>query len=487
MPSPDLPIQPVILAGGGGTRLWPLSRGHYPKQFLSVAGAQDSLLQETLMRLGGAAENVAAPLIVCNEEHRFLVGEQARQAGCAPRAIMLEPEGRNTAPALTTAARWLVRAGEDPVLMMMPADHLVADVAAFREAAARAVALAGPGAVVTLGIVPTRAEPGYGYIELGEPLPGAADEPPAHALRAFREKPDAATAERYLADGGFRWNSGIFVMKASVWLELAETHCQDIARRAGAAADRARTDGDFVRLEPETFRDCPSDSIDYAVMEPLARAGGRAAVVELDAGWSDVGSWSGLWDVSARDGQGNVTRGDVCTLDTTDSLVFAEHRLVATLGCDDLVVVETADAVLVADKKRSQDVKAVVDWLAEQNREERLTHRRVYRPWGYYESIDAGDGFQVKHITVNPGAALSLQMHHHRAEHWVVVRGTAKVTKGEENFEVSENESTFIPLGTTHRLENPTKKSLDLIEIQSGRYLAEDDIVRFEDRYNRAP
>lgn len=478
-------MQPVILAGGGGTRLWPLSRGFYPKQFLAVGGARESLLQQTLARLDPAlGVTASAPLVVCNEEHRFLVGEQARQIGCEPLAIMLEPEGRNTAPALTAAARWLSRDGADPILVMMPADHLVADRAAFNAAAARAAELAAEGAVVTFGIVPTHPEPGYGYIELGEPLAGGGA-PAAWALRAFREKPDAVTAERYLADGTFRWNGGIFVMKASVWLEQAERHCQDIARRARAAAEAAKADGDFVRLDAETFRDCPSDSIDYAVMEPLAAAGGNAVVVELDAGWSDVGSWASLWDVSGKDEAGNVTRGDVCTLDTNDSLVFAEHRLVATLGCENLVIVETADAVLVADKRRSQDVKAVVDWLSTQNRGERLTHRRVYRPWGYYESIDAGDGFQVKHITVNPGAALSLQMHHHRAEHWVVVKGTARVTCGEEVRLLAENESTFIPLGQKHRLENPGSIPVHLIEVQSGSYLGEDDIVRFDDIYRR--
>ncbi|MBK6660896.1 MAG: mannose-1-phosphate guanylyltransferase/mannose-6-phosphate isomerase [Proteobacteria bacterium] len=485
MPVESIPtaILPVILAGGGGTRLWPLSRGHYPKQFLALGG-NDSLLQQTLTRLAGAPHlTPAAPLVVCNEEHRFLVAEQARLSGVALASIVLEPVGRNTAPALCAAAALATRDGSDPLLLMMPSDHLIADRAAFQAAVEAAAAQAEQGQVVTFGIVPTRAETGYGYIELGAAL-GAEPRASAHVVKAFKEKPDADTALRYIDSGGYLWNAGIFMMRASVWLAHAERLCPAIAGAAQRAASAGRQDGDFFRLDAEAFGASPSDSIDYAVMEPLSVEGG-VRVVALDAGWSDVGSWASLWEVSPHDSHGNVTRGDVCTIDSQDNLVFAEHRLVATLGCADLVVVETADAVLVADKRKTQDVKHVVDWLTRQNREERLTHRRVYRPWGSYEGIDMGTRFQVKHIVVNPGASLSLQMHHHRAEHWIVVSGTARVTKGDEVFLLGENESTYIPLGVRHRLENPGAIPLDLIEVQSGSYLGEDDIVRFEDRYNR--
>ncbi len=485
MPVESIPtaILPVILAGGGGTRLWPLSRGHYPKQFLALGG-NDSLLQQTLTRLAGAPHlTPAAPLVVCNEEHRFLVAEQARLSGVALASIVLEPVGRNTAPALCAAAALATRDGSDPLLLMMPSDHLIADRAAFQAAVEAAAAQAEQGQVVTFGIVPTRAETGYGYIELGAAL-GADPRASACVVKAFKEKPDADTALRYIDSGGYLWNAGIFMMRASVWLAHAERLCPAIAGAAQRAASAGRQDGDFFRLDAEAFGASPSDSIDYAVMEPLSVEGG-VRVVALDAGWSDVGSWASLWEVSPHDSHGNVTRGDVCAIDSQDNLVFAEHRLVATLGCSDLVVVETADAVMVADKRKTQDVKHVVDWLTRQNREERLTHRRVYRPWGSYEGIDMGTRFQVKHIVVNPGASLSLQMHHHRAEHWIVVSGTARVTKGDEVFLLGENESTYIPLGVRHRLENPGAIPLDLIEVQSGSYLGEDDIVRFEDRYNR--
>lgn len=476
-------ITPVVLAGGGGTRLWPLSRGHYPKQFLAVCGEQ-SLLQQTLVRLGGGDDlTLAPPLVVCNEEHRFLVAEHARQLKLSLAAIVLEPAGRNTAPALTAAALLASREGADPILLMMPADHLIADSLAFRRAVLAAASHAESGRIVTFGIVPSEPETGFGYIEVGVPL----DDGPAssHALKAFKEKPSLDLAQRYVASGDYLWNAGIFMMKASVWLAHANRYCPQIVSAVTTAVDSGRADGDFFRLGPDAFAASPSDSIDYAVMEPLAAGGEGAVVVALDAGWSDVGSWASLWQVSEKDVNGNLLRGDVCAIDGRDSLVFAEHRLVAALGCDNLVIVETADAVLVADKSRSQDVKAIVDWLSRQDREERLTHRCVYRPWGSYEGIDAGGRFQVKHIIVKPGAALSLQMHHHRAEHWIVVAGTAKVTRGEETFLLTENQSTYIPLGVTHRLENPGTIPLDLIEVQSGSYLGEDDIVRFDDRYNR--
>ncbi len=485
MPASPTPtyILPVILAGGGGTRLWPLSRGHYPKQFLALGG-DDSLLQQTLTRLRGIQDTgAAAPIVVCNEEHRFLVAEQARLCGAELTTIMLEPVGRNTAPALSAAAAIATREGADPLLLMMPSDHLIADRVAFQRAVLAGAELAAQGEVVTFGIVPTRAETGYGYIELGAPI-GEQSAPARYQVKAFKEKPDAETALRYIDSGGYLWNAGIFMMRASTWQAHAERLCPAIHAAAARATSAGREDGDFFRLEADAFKASPSDSIDYAVMEPLS-VEGAVRVVALDAGWSDVGSWSSLWEVSAHDSHGNVTRGDVCTIDSQDNLVFAEHRLVATLGCADLVVVETADAVLVADKRKTQDVKHVVDWLARQNREERLTHRRVYRPWGSYEGIDVGSRFQVKHIVVNPGASLSLQMHHHRAEHWIVVSGTARVTKNDEVFLLAENESTYIPLGVKHRLENPGAIPLDLIEVQSGSYLGEDDIVRFEDRYNR--
>ena len=481
---PPPSILPVILAGGGGTRLWPLSRGHYPKQFLTIAG-NDSLLQQTLTRLLGTRDLSTAPaIVVCNEEHRFLVAEQARLTGVELATILLEPVGRNTAPALSAAALVARRESADPVLLMMPSDHLIADRDAFHRAVQVGAQLAADGEVVTFGIVPTRAETGYGYIELGAPVAAQTDAP-AYVVKAFKEKPDTDTALAYLERGGFLWNAGIFMLRASVWLAHANRLCPAIVEATERAMAAGRQDGDFLRLDSEAFKASPSDSIDYAVMEPLS-VEGAVRVVALDAGWSDVGSWASLWEVSGQDDHGNVTRGDVCLIDSKDNLVFAEHRLVATLGCADMVVVETADAVLVADKGRTQDVKQVVDWLARQNRGERLAHRKVYRPWGTYEGVDAGDRFQVKRIAVNPGASLSLQMHHHRAEHWIVVQGTARVTRGEEVFLLSENQSTYIPLGATHRLENPGTIALEIIEVQSGPYLGEDDIVRFEDKYKRA-
>ncbi len=478
-----LSITPIILAGGGGTRLWPLSRGHYPKQFLAVSGT-NSLLQQTLERLTGDSDlSLSAPLVVCNEEHRFLVAEQARQINLDLASIILEPTGRNTAPALTAAALIATTGSPDPLILMMPADHLITDPAAFRSAVLTAAKHALSGKVVTFGIIPTEPETGYGYIEIGRPLEHALV--PAHALKGFKEKPDLALAQHYISSGNYLWNAGIFMMKTSTWLKHARQFCPAIVDAVSAAVTGGREDGDFFRLESAAFSASPADSIDYAVMEPLSALGDEAVVVALDAGWSDVGSWASLWQVSSKDADGNMLRGDVFAMDARDNIVFAEHRLVAALGCEHLVVVETADAVLVADKSRSQDVKSVVNWLATQNRAERLTHRRVFRPWGSYEGIDAGTRFQVKHIVVKPGAALSLQMHHHRAEHWIVVAGTAKVTRGEETFLLTENQSTYIPVGVTHRLENPGTIPLDLIEVQSGSYLGEDDIVRFEDRYNR--
>lgn len=477
-------IRPVILSGGSGTRLWPLSRELYPKQLLPLVGER-TLLQDTvgrLNRLGGAA----APIVVCNEEHRFLVAEQLRQVDVVPASIILEPEGRNTAPALTLAA--LAAAESDPaeIMLVMPADHVIRKLDAFSEAVVHARAFAEAGHVVTFGIVPSGPETGYGYLRRGAPR---GEDGAVNVLEGFVEKPDQATAERYLASSEYLWNSGMFMLRADVWLEAIATYRPDIAAACEQAFRGGKPDFDFFRTDAEAFRASPSDSIDYAVMERLVvdpNAAAPATVVPLDADWSDVGAWSALWELGEKDVEGNVTRGDVFTYATRNSMLLADRRMVAALGVDDLIVVETADAVMVAHRDRAQDVKQAVEWLKRNRREESRSHRRVYRPWGTYESLNFGERYQVKCITVNPGCALSLQMHHHRAEHWVVVRGTAKVTRGDEQFLVSENESTFIPLGTAHRLENPGFIPLEIIEVQSGAYLGEDDIVRFDDQYGRA-
>ena len=480
-------VIPLILAGGGGTRLWPLSRSHYPKQFLSVDGVE-TLLQGTLNRVAGKGENplsgLGRPIVICNEDHRFLVGEQARLIEQTFDTILLEPVGRNTAPALTAAALCAVAGGEDPLLLAMPADQLVRDTAAFRDAVRLGIEQASSGRLVTFGVLPTAPETGYGYIQLGAPVPEAVEG--VHHIAAFREKPARDQAEKFIATGQFRWNAGIFLLRCSVWLDAMARYRPDILAATRSAMEQGSRDGEFFRLDRNAFTDCPSDSIDYAVMERIAfDQPEQTAVISLDAGWSDVGSWSSLWEVSPKDDAGNVSRGDVCVIDSKDTLVFSESRLVAAVGCQDLVIVETADAVLVMPREQSQKVKAVVDWLSAEKRAERSTHRRVYRPWGSYEGVDSGERFQVKRIVVKPGGSLSLQMHHHRAEHWIVVNGTARVTRGEEVFLLTENQSTFIPLGATHRLENPGTIALEMVEVQSGAYLGEDDIVRFEDKYRR--
>ncbi len=465
------PLQPVLLSGGSGTRLWPLSREAYPKQFLPLAG-DDTMVQETWLRV--APLSARAPIVVANEEHRFLVAEQLRQIGAPAPAIVLEPVGRNTAPAIAAAALQAMAGGEDPLLLVLPSDHVVRDAAGFRRAVQEASAAAQAGALVTFGVVPSAPETGFGYIQstatqgLGK-------------VQRFVEKPDAATAQGYLAAGGYYWNSGMFLFRASRYLEELERHRADIVAAVRKAFEAARRDGDFIRLDREAFAACPSDSIDYAVMEKT----GDAMVLPVDIGWSDVGSWSALWDVAERDADGNAHHGDVIAIDSRNSYAYAQ-RLVALVGVDDMVVVETDDAVLVARKDRVQEVKQVVARLKDGQRSQAVLHRKVYRPWGAYDSIDMGERFQVKRITVKPGAALSLQMHHHRAEHWIVVSGTAKVVRGEETLLLSENQSTYIPLGVTHRLENPGKVPLELIEVQSGSYLGEDDIVRFEDVYGRS-
>ncbi len=480
-------IKSVILSGGSGTRLWPASRESHPKQLLALTGER-SLLQETALRLSGFAADEVDPqaIVVTNAEYRFIIAEQLRQIGAeganAP-GIVLEPAGRNTAPALTLAA--LLAAGEgDPVLLVMPADHLIGDLAAFHRAIAEGAAEAQRGAFVTFGIVPGHAETGYGYIRAGEALGEA---PSARMLAEFVEKPDRATAERYVASGEYFWNSGIFMMRASAWLAAIEFFHPEIAAACRLAHQGRHQDFDFLRVDEAAFLACPSESIDYAVMERLTAAPelGRAVVVPLDAGWSDIGAWDALWAVSPKDGDGNSARGEVILEGSRNTLVHAQDRLVAAVGCDDMVIVETPDAVLVAAKDRTQEVKKVVARLKAEGRSLTQSHRKVYRPWGWYDSIEHGGRFQVKHIVVNPGAKLSLQMHHHRAEHWIVVSGTAEVTRGDETFLLGENQSTYIPLGASHRLANPGKLPLQLIEVQSGSYLGEDDIVRFEDTYGR--
>ena len=462
---------PVILSGGSGTRLWPLSRDAFPKQFLALVG-HDSMLQATWHRVAPLASG--APIVVAGETHRFMVAEQLREAGCADATILLEPLARNTAPAIAAAALEATRDGADPLLLVLPSDHVIADAEAFRAAVRAASAAAEAGSLVTFGIVPTGPETGYGYIK-------AAAGEGVRAVERFVEKPDAATAAAYVASGDYAWNSGMFLFRASAYLAELERHQPAMLAACREALARARRDVDFVRLDQAAFAASPSDSIDYAVMEKTA----HAAVLAIDVGWNDVGSWAALWQVAEQDGDGNAHHGDVLARDCRDTLAWGDGRLLALLGLRDVVVVDTADAVLVAHKDHVQDVKAIVAELKRRGRAETSLHRKVYRPWGHYDSVDVGERFQVKRITVKPGAALSLQMHHHRAEHWIVVSGTAKVTRGDEVILLGENQSTYIPLGVKHRLENPGVVPLELVEVQSGSYLGEDDIVRFEDVYGR--
>ncbi len=475
-----IPVQPVVMAGGSGTRLWPLSRAGYPKQFLVLAG-NDSLFQQAAKRLAALAGDgvaVAAPLVVGNEEHRFLVLDQLRECRLDPGAVLLEPAGRNTAPALTLAALQALDDGTDPVLVVTPADQTVTDDAAFTHALRTAVRQAAGGDIVILGVAPTRPETGYGYIRAGA---GSID---VFDVAAFVEKPDADTARRYLADGGYYWNAGMFVLRASTWLAALERFRPDIAAATRHAWDARRRDDRFVRPGTAEFGAVPAESADYAVME---RCPGTLGIrmVALDAGWNDLGAWDAVWQVLPKDAAGNATIGDAIVTDSCNTLVHASSRLVSVIGLDDVVVVETADAVLVASRARSQDVKKVVERLGAEQRGEQALHRKVHRPWGWYDSIDDGPRFQVKRIMVKPGASLSLQMHHHRAEHWIVVKGTAEVTVGERKILLTENQSTYIPLGEVHRLANPGKVPLEIVEVQSGSYLGEDDIVRFDDTYGR--
>ncbi len=469
------------MAGGSGTRLWPLSRAGFPKQFLSFAG-KSTLFQEAVERLNclaGDEVELRAPLIVGNEEHRFLILDQLRELGVEPQAVLLEPTARNTAPALTLSALQAADGGCDPVLIVSPADHAIGDTAAFVAACGEAVRAAAQGSIVVLGIRPSHPETGYGYIQ-------AKASTKAVPVVRFVEKPDLATARKYLTDGGYHWNSGIFVLKTSAWLAALERFRPDIAAATAKAFVGKACDGLFVRPDRRAFETVPSESIDYAVMEHCVGGGIPLQMVCLDAGWNDLGAWEAVWQVSPKDESGNAVTGDAVLIDTKNSLVHATSRLVGTVGLENVVIVETPDAVLAADRSRSQDVKNIIGQLHSLGRVERELHRKVHRPWGWYDSIDSGPRFQVKRILVKPGASLSLQMHHHRAEHWIVVQGTAEVTCGEETVILSENESTFIPLGVKHRLANPGKIALEIIEIQSGHYLGEDDIVRFEDTYGRA-
>lgn len=470
-------IIPVILSGGTGSRLWPLSRELYPKQFLPLLNDQ-TLFQNTVTRVQTMADAIA-PMVICNEEHRFMVAEQLHMLSIMPKAVILEPVGRNTAPAVTIAAlhaKAMVE-DEDPILLVLPADHVIKDVTGFQRTIAKAVTSAEDGKLITFGVTPESPETGYGYIRAGQPLANDI----GYLVERFEEKPDAVTAQHYAESGNYFWNSGMFMFRASCFLEEMERFAPVIVTSCQQAKSGEQADLDFLRLDKATFAKCPSDSIDYAVMEKTS----NAVVVPLDVGWNDVGAWSALWKVGNRDEQGNIAEGDTLTLDTQDSYVRSENRLVVTLGVKDAVVIETADAVLVAARDRVQDVKSVVNQLKATHREEAHHHRKVYRPWGNYDSTDNANRFQVKRITVNPGGRLSSQMHHHRAEHWIVVSGTARVTRGDEVFLLSENQSTYIPLGTKHRLENPGIIPLELIEVQSGSYLGEDDIVRFDDVYGR--
>ncbi len=471
-----LAVWPVVMAGGSGTRLWPLSRSGFPKQFLVLGHDSQSLFQQAVARLlalGGDNIEVARPLVVGNEEHRFMVLDQLRDMRAEPQAVILEPMGRNTAPAVTLAALQALEAGADPVMVVTPADQTVTDEAAFTAALRRAVSAAGDGAVVILGIAPDKPETGYGYIRAD----GA-------TVAQFVEKPDLATAQKYLAQGGYYWNAGMFVLKASVWMAALERFRPDIASACRAAFAGRSTDAAFVRPDKAAFAAVPSESVDYAVLEKCPGVL-DIRMEPLAAGWNDLGAWDAVWQVTPKDAAGNAQVGDAIVQDCRNTLVHATSRLVSVIGLDDVVVVETPDAVLVARRERSQDVKNVVNQLGREQRGEHALHRKVHRPWGWYDSIDQGPRDQVKRIMVKPGASLSLQMHHHRAEHWIVVTGTAEVTVGDKVILLAENQSTYIPLGEKHRLRNPGKVPLELIEVQSGSYLGEDDIVRFEDTYGR--
>ncbi|WP_373954772.1 mannose-1-phosphate guanylyltransferase/mannose-6-phosphate isomerase [Vibrio pomeroyi] len=480
-------ILPVILAGGSGSRLWPLSRELYPKQFLNIAGEQ-SMLQQTLLRLQGLEAHLsdtecAAPFIICNEEHRFIAAEQARSANIEHSGILLEPVGRNTAPAIALAALQALSHSNsnqqnksDPILLVLAADHHIAKTTEFQQTVARGVEYAKQGKLVTFGITPNAPETGYGYIKQREPLSQS-----AYTIECFVEKPDLATAEQYIDSGQYLWNSGMFMFRASRYLEELAEHRPEILAACKLALAKQNTDLDFIRIDAEAFKSSPSDSIDYAVMEKTS----HAAVIPMDVGWNDIGSWSAIWDVSDKDEHNNVIEGDVLTVDSQHNYIHAENKLVATVGVENLIIVETKDAILVANKDKVQGVKSIVSQLNQAGRTEHVHHREVFRPWGKYDVIDLGKRDKVKRITVKPGHKLSLQMHHHRAEHWVVVAGIAKVTNDEKTYLVEEDQSTYIPLGHVHSLENPGDSPLEMIEVQTGSHLSEDDIIRYQDSYGR--
>jgi len=463
---------PVIMSGGSGTRLWPLSRKHKPKQFIALFG-ENTMFQETLSRLSDIDDR-QAPIVVCNNDHRFMVAEQLHELDISSANIILEPIGRNTAPALAISALQAQSTGEDPILLVLAADHVIEDIPAFHQAIETAKTQAEAGLLVTFGIVPTSPNTGYGYIQ-------ASEKNVTSSVKRFVEKPDLATATEYVDSGSYYWNSGMFMFKASTLIAELENYAPDILANCREALSKGVKDLDFIRLDADTFSNCRSESIDYAVMEQT----NKAVVVPLDAAWNDVGSWSSLWECAEQDENNNVLQGDVMIDDVKNSYIHSENRLVSVLGVDNIVVVETADAVMVASKDSAQNVKNIVNRLVNDQREEAENHRLCYRPWGHYDSIDAGQRFQVKRITVNPGASLSLQMHHHRAEHWIVVTGTAQVTCDENVTLLTENQSTYIPIGAKHRLHNPGQVLLEMIEVQSGSYLGEDDIIRFEDNYSR--
>lgn len=476
-------VKPVILSGGSGTRLWPLSRQLYPKQLLPLVGEQ-TLLQDTITRLENFPNISETVTVICNDSHRFLVAEQLREINIKADALLLEPVGRNTAPALTLAAIANRELGNDDILLVMPADHVIRDNESFQKALNEGALLAEKNYLVTFGIVPDRPETGYGYIEQGKEI----DKDLSYAINRFVEKPELETAKKYFDSGNFLWNSGKFMVKSSVWLAQIGQYAPKILEKCELAYKEGKSEMDFYRIDEDAFSQCPSDSIDYAVAEKIVASDDnkiKAAVIPLDAGWSDIGAWAELWKIGKKDSAGNVIQGDVVALDSENSMLFSQQRLIAAVGLKDIVVIETADAILVADRDKVQDVKRVVEWIKSEGREEHLNHRCVFRPWGNYDSIDMGERYHVKRITVDPGGVLSLQMHQHRAEHWIVVSGTAKVTRDDETFMVTENESTYIPVGTKHRLENTGSIPLEMIEVQSGSYFGEDDIVRYEDIYGR--
>ena len=467
-------IIPVILSGGSGTRLWPLSRKQYPKQYLPLAG-DNTMLQETILRLSGL-DNLVDPIIVCNADHRFLVAEQCQQIGVKNPTILLEPVGRNTAPAIAASALQSLKDSDGAILLVLSADHVIQDVESFHQAIDIASTQAQEGKLATFGIVPTDANTGYGYIKSSKENSNG-----AHKVEEFVEKPDLETAQTYLEQGNYLWNSGMFMFKADVLIDELTTHSSDIVNSVNNAINNSTQDLDFIRLDKQAFESSPSNSIDYALMEKSD----NVVVVRLDAGWSDVGSWSALYDIGAKDGSGNVLKGDVTVKDTTNTYIYASHRMVTTVGVDNLVVIDTPDATFIASQDRAHEVKSIVESLQKKGRDEAHSNRKVYRPWGWYDSIEVGKHFQVKRLHVNPGAKLSLQMHNKRAEHWVVVSGTATAINGEAVLTLTEGESTYIPVGTTHGLQNKTNHQLEIIEVQSGTYLGEDDIVRFEDIYGR--